>query len=181
MEMLAELVRNVAVLVLLTMFLQMLLPEGQMAGFIRMIMGILLLSAVLSPLLDFMGQEHSAPVYSRINYEESTEEILWQGQALAADYVEQAAGEYSDGLARQMNAITGLIPGMVQAEAEISLDGAGRVIWVYIEGMVDTELAGLEDTEKKLTETIGDFFSLSEEIIELNLKAAPAEEGGGMP
>ena len=49
METLATVVRNVAVLVLMMLFLQLLLPEGKMERFVRMIMGLLIISAVLGP------------------------------------------------------------------------------------------------------------------------------------
>ncbi len=170
---LGELVRNIAVLVLITMFLQMLLPEGQMYGFIRMIMGVLLISAVLGPVLSFFGHNQIAPIYHKGAYEAATGEILSQGRALAAQYTANAAEDYKEGLIRQINAISLLLPQLSQVETKLELNSDASIKAVYIKGVLDSSLAGEEDTKKKLKNILGDFFNLPPEIIAIDLSRKP--------
>lgn len=172
MEALRELVRNVAVLVILTMLLQMLLPEGKLSGFVRMIMGLLLLSAILSPLLDFFGNQELAPVYSKSTYEtSSTQEIINNGQSLAAELNAQANAEYQEGLERQISALVKLLPQVSQVEIEVAVDGTGEVTQIEIRGVFDPAIGNKQDTEARLKEIIKDFFVLSPETVIVDMRA----------
>lgn len=54
MQTLQTLVRNLAVILLLATFLEMLLPNKSMRGFVQMVMGLFVISAVLAPITTFL-------------------------------------------------------------------------------------------------------------------------------
>ena len=53
MEGLKILIRNIAFILLLATFLELLLPNQQMKGFVRMVMGLFVIAAIITPLADF--------------------------------------------------------------------------------------------------------------------------------
>lgn len=59
MEGLKTLIRNLAFILLLATFLEMLLPNKSMRGFVQMIMGLFVIAAILSPLTDFLKLDFS--------------------------------------------------------------------------------------------------------------------------
>lgn len=54
MQTLQTLVRNLAMILLLATFLEMLLPNKSMRGFVQMVMGLFVISAVLAPITTFL-------------------------------------------------------------------------------------------------------------------------------
>lgn len=54
MQTLQALVRNLATILLLATFLEMLLPNKSMRGFVQMVMGLFVISAVLAPITSFL-------------------------------------------------------------------------------------------------------------------------------
>lgn len=62
MEGLKILIRNLAFILLLATFLEMLLPSKSMKGFVQLIMGLFVIAAVLSPLADFLKLDISSEI-----------------------------------------------------------------------------------------------------------------------
>ncbi|MDR3601888.1 MAG: stage III sporulation protein AF [Desulfosporosinus sp.] len=54
MQTLQTLVRNLAMILMLATFLEMLLPNKSMRGFVQMVMGLFVISAVLAPITTFL-------------------------------------------------------------------------------------------------------------------------------
>ncbi|MFA6808701.1 MAG: stage III sporulation protein AF [Eubacteriales bacterium] len=57
MEGLKELIKNLAFILLLATFLEILLPEKSMRGFVRLIMGLFVISAVLTPVTSIFNMD----------------------------------------------------------------------------------------------------------------------------
>ncbi|HVJ48911.1 stage III sporulation protein AF [Desulfitobacterium sp.] len=68
MESLQTLVRNLAIIILLASFLEMLLPNKSMQGFVRLIMGLFVISAVLGPIISLLHlpQSTSIPAWTEV-------------------------------------------------------------------------------------------------------------------
>jgi stage III sporulation protein AF len=54
MQILQNLVRNLALILLVATFLEMILPNKSMRGFVKMVMGLFVISAVLAPITTFL-------------------------------------------------------------------------------------------------------------------------------
>ncbi len=169
-EVVQTVVRNVAVLVLITLFLQMLLPSGQLAGFVRMIMGLLLLAALINPVLEFLGREPSLPVFQPAASNAQTEQILQRGQELAGEWQAEASQEYTQGLAQQMEAVALLTPDTSQAQVELELDEAGNVTG----GQLTIDYSGDEDlnaVRNRLSRSLQQYFALPEGALTIMVRS----------
>jgi stage III sporulation protein AF len=66
MDGLKTLIRNLAFILLLASFLEMLLPSKSMRGFVQMVMGLFVIAAILNPLADLLNWdfENSVPAWA---------------------------------------------------------------------------------------------------------------------
>ncbi|MCL2677569.1 MAG: stage III sporulation protein AF [Clostridiales bacterium] len=160
MNILIEIVRGVAVLVILALFLEMLLPEGGLLSFARLVMGLLLIAVVLNPVIAAFGKltitsffEYNAPGVS-------TEEVLRQGRELGASLTEAARLAYEQDLARQISALVRLTQGVKSAEATAVFEREGLaliIVRVWTENAMTAE--EMNALGGKISSLIADFFS----------------------
>lgn len=141
MEVVAEIIRGIAALVLLAALLEMLLPEGTTARFIRVIIGLALIASVILPLaqdlkpqqltsareLDLTGMAKSA------DDAETTAEYAAEGAALAATLQDSAMLEYATELSRQAAALATLAEGISTADATVVFDDDGTLRQIELE------------------------------------------------
>jgi len=120
------LVRNLAVILLLATFLEMLLPNKSMRGFVQMVMGLFVISAVLAPITTFLHTplEMEIPAWSATSPQDlpaiATE---GQGQKLARDAVQE---QYRQILINQIKALALSSDGAGGAEVDVEFEeGAG--------------------------------------------------------
>lgn len=126
MQTLYTLVRNLAVILLLATFLEMLLPNKSMRGFVQMVMGLFVISAVLAPITTFLHTplEMEIPAWTATTPQDlpaiATE---GQGQKLARDAVQE---QYRKILINQIKALALSSDGVKGAEVEVEFEeGAG--------------------------------------------------------
>ena len=62
MDGLKEIIRNLAFILLLATFLEMLLPSKKMKGFVQLIMGLFVIAAILNPLTSFLKLDYQMEV-----------------------------------------------------------------------------------------------------------------------
>jgi len=120
------LVRNLAVILLLATFLEMLLPNKSMRGFVQMVMGLFVISAVLAPITTFLHTplEMEIPAWTATTPQDlpaiATE---GRGQKLARDAVQE---QYRKILINQIKALALSSDGVEGAEVEVEFEeGAG--------------------------------------------------------
>lgn len=126
MQTLYTLVRNLAVILLLATFLEMLLPNKSMRGFVQMVMGLFVISAVLAPITTFLHTplEMEIPAWTATTPQDlpaiATE---GRGQKLARDAVQE---QYRKILINQIKALALSSDGVEGAEVEVEFEeGAG--------------------------------------------------------
>lgn len=115
LEVLGELVRNVALIVLLAVFVELLLPAGDLSRFVRLVMGLFVLAAMLTSLWQVLPRVVPATANLRpAGVGAGMEEIKRQAQALQR-YQETATLDlYRQQLAGQVAA---LVAGTGELEA----------------------------------------------------------------
>jgi stage III sporulation protein AF len=120
------LVRNLVVILLLATFLEMLLPNKSMRGFVQMVMGLFVISAVLAPITTFLHTplEMEIPAWTATTPQDlpaiATE---GQGLKLARDAVQE---QYRQILVNQIKALALSSDGVKGAEVDIEFEeGAG--------------------------------------------------------
>jgi len=120
------LVRNLVVILLLATFLEMLLPNKSMRGFVQMVMGLFVISAVLAPITTFLHTplEMEIPAWTA-TIPQDLPAIATEGQGLklARDAVQE---QYRQILVNQIKALALSSDGVKGAEVDIEFEeGAG--------------------------------------------------------
>ena len=122
MQTLHTLVRNLVVILLLATFLEMLLPNKSMRGFVQMVMGLFVISAVLAPITTFLHTplEMEIPAWTATDPQDlpaiATE---GQGVKMARDAVQE---QYRQILVNQIKALALSSDGVKGAEVDIEFE-----------------------------------------------------------
>lgn len=129
MQTLQTLVRNLALILIVASFLEMLLPNKSMRGYVQMVMGLFVISAVLAPITNFL---HTPLAMEIPAWTASTSQDLpaianeEQGLKLGRSAVQE---QYRRILAHQIEALALSTQGVQTATADITFeDGTGGVI-----------------------------------------------------
>ena len=129
MQTLQTLVRNLAIILLLATFLEMLLPNKSMRGFVQMVMGLFVISAVLAPITTFLHTPLSMeiPPWTTTTTQDlpaiATE---GQGVKVGRDAVQE---QYRQILVHQIEALALGTDGVEAASVDIKFEeGTGGVI-----------------------------------------------------
>lgn len=128
MQMLQTLVHNLTIILLLATFLEMLLPNKSMRGFVQMVMGLFVISAVLTPITTFLHTSLSMEIPA---WTTTTPQDLpaiaaeGQGVKLGRDAVQ---GQYRQILTNQIQALALSTNGVAAASVDIKFeDSTGGV------------------------------------------------------
>lgn len=124
MDSLKELVRNLAAIIILTSFLEMILPNTKMKGYTRLVLGLFVIIIILNPVLGFLGSktEFSVQAWSSPSQDEELDNILENAKKMKAQSQESAVEEYVLRLEQQIAALVRLTPEINHAEVDVNLD-----------------------------------------------------------
>lgn len=129
MQTLQTLVRNLALILLLATFLEMLLPNKSMRGFVQMVMGLFVISAVLNPITTFLHTPLSMdiPAWTKTTPQDLPAiAVEGQGTKIGRDAVQE---QYRQILINQIRALALGISGVGDAEVDVEFEeGAGGLI-----------------------------------------------------
>lgn len=129
MEVLKELVRGIVLLIILTTFLDMLLPSGKMRPYLKMVMGLFVLVSILNPLISalFSSQDLAALSWKAdAAAGQSLGAITSTGAELAERNQEQLLSTYAGRLESQMASLVRIIEGVEEAEVRVELAEARK-------------------------------------------------------
>lgn len=107
MEIVRNLVQSLIVIVILAMFLEMFLPAGEMRKYVKMVMGLLIIIAVVQAVghlvrFDFTGE---LPSLAQKEDQSRLASIMEAGKKISGDQQEKAIEQYRLGLANQVMAL----------------------------------------------------------------------------
>ncbi|MCL6639307.1 MAG: stage III sporulation protein AF, partial [Firmicutes bacterium] len=143
MEVIKSLIQDLALIVMLALFLEMLLPAGEVKQYVKMVLGLLLAVALLQAAGGLVHRDFVRDVPFLTVREDSRKQasILEAGKKLAERQQEKAAEEYRRGLSRQVLALARMNREIPVADAEVRLQesqspGAARLeeIILYVRG-----------------------------------------------
>lgn len=104
--------------------LEMLLPENQMKKFIKVIMGLFVIVALLGPVSSLMEDEPSWELSSwslPSSEGQGAATVLSTGQMTDERFRGRIMNEYQSHLGRQIESLVNLVPGVERSEAKVSL------------------------------------------------------------
>jgi len=172
MEVFHSWITTIVAAVLITSFLEMLLPQSDLQKFVRVVLGIFIMITILNPLLKLADQN--------INFErvvlkasgqgmDDLENILAEGRLLKEVTGGMVDEQYSQGLKKQVRSLALLVNGVADATAQVELEEKG--------GEKSGRIAGI----KVLLKTEGLFLPNEEQTVqpvEIRISSEKREEMG---
>lgn len=131
-------VRNLAFLVVFVTIAEMLLPAGEMRKFVRFVLGLVLILAIVNPLADLVtqGRWSLSLMPSLLAWRPEAPSTDWEEEAAAVNARGQAAAvaQYQAGLSAQMRGFLSLRSDLqpVAVEPRIGADGQVDQIRVHM-------------------------------------------------
>lgn len=126
MESLQTLIRNLAIILLLACFMEMLLPNKSLKGFVKLVMGLFVISAILTPLTSLlrMTVENGVPAWLETAAQEMPVLAAQEeGQSISTNAVQE---QYKNIIANQVKALIISSHGIEELEVKVELaEGAG--------------------------------------------------------
>ncbi len=126
MDILRQLIQTIVVIVILAVFLEMLLPLGDMRRYVKMVMGLLIIVAVLQTvngvlggdlLRDIPGVTGTFEAYNPV----PLDDIMAAGQSISEANRLEAAQQYSRGIERQVMSLAALNNDLHAVDASVTL------------------------------------------------------------
>jgi stage III sporulation protein AF len=122
MEGLKTLIRNLALILLLATFLEMLLPSKAMRGFIQLVMGLFVIAAILNPLVNFFKLEFVNKVPAWVTVSPSEMPVL-AAEGDPSQVGKSAVKEqYKRILTNQLVLLVSAIDGVKDVEVDVELE-----------------------------------------------------------
>lgn|GEM_PF-1009967 len=140
-----EIVRQVALIALLAAFLEMLLPEKKITRYVRLVLGLFVVVAILTPLAEGLrfGPELELAAWD-LRLDPAAAAPVQQGREMARANDEAALEIYRNRLAGQIKALVTLVPGVKQAEVLVDVSGERERLGAIRRVVVTATLAGAE-------------------------------------
>lgn len=129
MDVLVEIVRNLLIIIMVSSFLELLLPDGNIKPFARLAMGLFILVAILNPALNLLYENREFKVNLwdyQVNTNE-TEQILAEGQKINRRITEVNRQILQEKLEGQIEAMAMLVPGVEEVKIKALVDDSGGV------------------------------------------------------
>ncbi|MBR5430001.1 MAG: stage III sporulation protein AF [Firmicutes bacterium] len=160
---------SLILLALIYSLLETILPEGSLSRFVRLVMGLTLLAAVLGRfsggLPDFAGllpETGAIPAYAAA--EEAGEDYAEQGLRLREELTRQARQEQEERLSAQLAAVAAAAEGVNAARAEVTLNEDGGLEQAVIR-VTPAAGADPEAVERRVRELVCGFCLLDGERV----------------
>lgn len=170
-ETLGGLVSNIAIIVILAVFVEMLLPNNDMAKYLRLIMGLFIIVTMLAPIMALFEKEDSFEVatWNFAADNRQLESILKKGEDMGKSNIERASQEYIKKIEGQIIALVRLIPKVDKVSAAVSVHDSEDVRFAGIKSVIIwATLSGNEPVKEDLIPRIDpidiDLSKISEEV-----------------
>lgn len=128
LEALSDIVKNVAIIILLTTFLDMLLPNTNMQRFIKVVMGLFIMLAILTPIIGLFKADYELSAWQLASLpEHKVETVLAQGEQIAKLQEKEALTEYENRIEKQIEALVKLVPNIADAKCTVVVEPVQKV------------------------------------------------------
>lgn len=126
METIRLLVQNLIVIIILAVFLELLLPGGEMKRYVKFVMGLLVMVAVLGALGSlFKGDWYFTLPEQAVGRDEQASpalgEIMATAKRVGQNQQARALEEYKRALARQVSALAGMYPEVTVLAVDVDI------------------------------------------------------------
>jgi len=124
MAALAEAVRSVALIVLFSAFIELLLPQKDFAPYVRLIMGLFVMAALLTPILELLDESRFPELTAWVDplSGNAPQSVLAEGRRLSELNDQLVLEEYRARLVTQIETVAEFSPGIARAQATVELE-----------------------------------------------------------
>lgn len=143
MGFITNIVREIAIIVILASFLEMLLPKSNMKRFVQVVLGLFILISILTPIANLISGDELAYHIEAWQYHPETnyqlEEILAQGQRISQANQKTTIREYEMRLEKQITSLIQLVPEVNYTDVTVAVDSDtkkntyGKIREIYID------------------------------------------------
>jgi stage III sporulation protein AF len=126
-ETLSNLVRSLAIIIILASILEMFLPTKNLKPSVQVIIGLFILVTILNPLLGLLNKDWNDDLQAWAGGEMggSLEQILAKGEQIRKGNQTQAVDQYRQKLAAQVTGLANLVPGIQTVTANVDVKEQG--------------------------------------------------------
>lgn len=126
MDILRSLIQNLIVIVILAMFLEMLLPAGAMRKYVKMVMGLLIIVAVVQAVGQLVRWDYSKDLPALVQRDERSQlaGIMEAGRKISGEHQQRALEQYRQGLANQVRALAGMSAAVPVVGVEVKVNSS---------------------------------------------------------
>lgn len=142
MEIIKGLVQTLIIIVVLAVFLEMLLPTGKMTPYVKMVMGLMIIVAVLQAISGLLQQNWLQEIPNVTTRSGSPgpalDDIMAAGKSLQVKNEDLAIEQYRRGISGQVLALARMNPGVNVVDAEVKFSrepgekGCGRITGITL-------------------------------------------------
>ncbi|MDR1159809.1 MAG: stage III sporulation protein AF [Syntrophomonadaceae bacterium] len=151
MGVLADVVRNVLVIVIVTSFMELLLPDGTIKPFVRFAVGLFVIIAVLTQITVLFDKNSSLPVTmwdavisndTALSDHEKKARIEKQGQFINEKIINGAYQEVRSKMDGQISALVSLVPGVEEVKTDTLTDENHNIRAINLQVVLENNNAG---------------------------------------
>ena len=123
METLRLMVKSILIIILMTAFLEIVLPRSDIKRYINLIIGLFIIIAALNPILAIFNTGFDFEVLSAVpeGITGDTEALINQGRDIARTRDNRAAGDYKEKLEKQVKSLSGLYQNTNVADVQVDM------------------------------------------------------------
>ncbi len=159
MDTVLSIVRNIALLVLISSFWEILAPAGKLRGMVRLIIGLLLISLIIVPISNGINLNFNLKNYNQIPNLD-IDSTFDQGQEILDSMNSESMLIYTQDIEQQASSLILMDNQIISAIVKADLDSQGLLQALNIElELADT--ANQADSIQKITTLMYNFFGLS--------------------
>lgn len=185
MEVIRSLVQNLVVIIILAMFLEMLLPTGEMRKYVKMVMGLLIIIAVVQAVGDLARWDYHTdlPSLTQKTDEKTVSGIMEAGKKISSEQRQKAVEQYRAGLANQIMALTRTAKETTVLDVEVKVQSKegeldfGRINEVVLYVAREPGTTGQEQMEV----SIGEVKPVTVQVVGKNTPKEGKTDGSGPP
>lgn len=186
MTVLYTMVKNLLVIIIISSFLELILPDGRLKPFVRLAVGLFILIAILSPTLSLLSHKQNLEVSLwDYQFEEGMEqEVQEKGKELNQQVMERKQEIIRDKVQGQISAVSNLVPGVndVHTEVQVKANGSLEKIEITVRPNQSDQVRPVEGinvfsgTAESMTE--GEQKQIENKIIQVlsNLYGIPSQD-----
>ena len=152
---------------------ELLLPPGSISRFVRLVIGLMLLAAIVVPLTDEISFTSSSSE-DDLRLEEAAALYISAGEELSVSLNNAAFDEYAAQLETQIASLVSLVEGVDQAGAQVILNESGELEGVEL--VLDINAVSTMQVCENIRELLSGFYVLDENKISCIVEESGDEE-----